>query len=363
MIESNKNQFEPNYAISPGEILADELELRSMSQKELSKRTGITEKHLISILKAKASITPETAIKFERAIGMPADYWLNLESHYQEIKARLAEEEKLQAHLDWVKRVPFSEMAKLRWLPKRTSAKDKLVELLQFFGIASVDQWQEMWPKVRVAYRQNKTHEVFPEAISAWLRQGEIEATKLECEPFDKAKFRSSLDAIRKLTDAEPRVFVPAMQQACAEAGVAVVFVPSIPKTGISGATRWINSNKAIIQLSLRYRTNDHFWFTFFHEAGHIFLHGKKELFLEYNNGLDDEKEQEANHYSQNKLIPEKAMTRFIVNGDFTKNSIISFAKEVEIAAGIVVGQLQHRGLVDYKVHNILKQSFKWAHE
>lgn len=363
MVESNKNQFVPNYAISPGEILADELELRVMSQKELSKRTGITEKHIISILKAKASITPETAIKFERAIGMPADYWLNLESHYQEIKARLAEEEKLQAHLDWVKRVPFSEMAKLGWLPKRTSAKDKLVELLQFFGIASVDQWQEMWPKVSVAYRQNKTHEVFPEAISAWLRQGEIEAEKLDCAPFDKAKFRSALDSIRKLTDADPNVFVPAMQQACAEAGVAVVLVPSIPKTGISGATRWVHSNKAIIQLSLRYKTNDHFWFTFFHEAGHILLHGKKELFLEYNNGLDDEKEQEADHYSQNKLIPEKAMTRFIVNGDFTRSSIIAFAKEVDIAAGIVVGQLQHRGLVSYKVHNALKQSFKWAHE
>lgn len=363
MVESNKNEFKPNYAVSPGEILADELEIRSMKQKELSKRTGITEKHIIDIVKAKSPITPSTAIKFERAIGMPADYWLNLESHYQEIKARLAEEEKLQAHLDWVKRVPFSEMAKLGWLPKRTSAKDKLVELLQFFGIASVDQWQEVWPKVSVAYRQNKTHEVFPEAISAWLRQGEIEAEKLACAPFDKAKFRAALDSIRELTDADPSIFVPAMQQACAEAGVAVVFVPSIPKTGISGATRWINSNKAIIQLSLRYRTNDHFWFTFFHEAGHILLHGKKELFLEYNNGLGDEKEEQANKFSQNELIPAKAMINFIIDGNFTKGAIRTFAKSVGIASGVVVGQLQHRGLIKYQTHNDLKQTFKWAHE
>lgn len=363
MVESNKNQFVPNYAISPGEILADELDIRSMSQKELSKRTGITEKHIISILKAKASITPETAIKFERALGMPADYWLNLESNYQEIKARLAEEEKLQAHLDWVKRFPFNEMAKLGWLPKQTAPKDKLVGLLQFLGIASVDQWEEVWPKVSVAYRQNNTHEVFPEAISAWLRQGEIEASKIECVPYDKTKFRSALDAIRNLTDTSPAIFVPAMQKACAEAGVAVVFVPSIPKIGISGATRWVHSDKAIIQLSLRYKTNDHFWFTFFHEAGHILLHGKKELFLEYNNGLDDEKEQEANHYAQNELVPEKAMTHFIVDGRFTQTAIKEFAREIGIAPGIIVGQLQHRRLVDYKVHNALKQTFKWAHE
>lgn len=363
MVESNKNQFEPNYAISPGEILLDELEIRSMSQKELSKRTGISEKHLISILKAKSAITPETAIKFERAIGMPAEYWLNLESHYQETKARLAEEEMLQADLDWVKRVPFNEMAKMGWLSKRSSAKDKLIELLQFFGIASVKQWQEVWPKVSVAYRQNQKHEVFPEAVSAWLRKGEIEASKVECASFDKVKFRSALDTIRNLTEAEPDVFVPEMQKACAEAGVAVVFVPSLPKTGVSGATRWMNANKAIIQLSLRYRTNDHLWFTFFHEAGHILLHGKKELFLEYKNGLDDEKEQQANQYAQNELIPEKAMNQFIIQGNLTKNSIKVFAKEVGIAPGIVVGQLQHRGLINYQTFNDLKQTYKWAHE
>lgn len=361
MVES-QNQFVPNYAISPGEILADELEIRSMSQKELSKRTGISEKHIISILKANASVTPETAIKFERAIGMPADYWLNLESHYQETKARIAEEEKLQSDLDWVKKVPFNAMAKMGWLPKRSSAKDKLVELLQFFGIAGVDQWEDMWPKLSVAYRQNHTHEVYPEAVSAWLRQGEIEAAKIACEPYNKTKFRSALDTIRGLTEADPDVFVPEMQKACADAGVAVVFVPSLPKTGISGATRWVHS-KAIIQLSLRYRTNDHLWFTFFHEAGHILLHGKKELFLEYKNGLDDEKEQEANHFAQNELIPEKAMNRFIAQGRFTKSGIISFAQEVGIAPGIVVGQLQHRGLLKYATHSDLKQSYKWTHE
>lgn len=362
MVES-QNQFVPNYAISPGEILADELEMRSMSQKELSKRTGITEKHIISILKAKASITPETAIKFERAIGMPADYWLNLESNYQETKARLAEEEKLQEHLDWVKRFPFNDMAKLGWLPKKTAAKDKLVELLQFLGIASVDQWEEVWPKVSVAYRQNNTHEVFPEAISAWLRRGEIEASKIGCAPYNKAKFRKALDTIRELTENDPEVFIPVMQRACAEAGVAVVFVPSIPKTGISGATRWVHSDKAIIQLSLRYKTNDHFWFTFFHEAGHILLHGKKELFLESQNGLANEKEEEANTFAQHELIPSKAMMRFIVDGNFTKNAIKAFAKEAGIAPGIIVGQLQHRGLLNFKTHNDLKQSYKWHHE
>lgn len=358
-----QNEFQPDYAVSPGEVLSVELELRGMTQQELAKRTGLTPKHIISILKAKSVITPETAIKLERALGMPVDYWLNLEAHYQEILARVAEEEWLERDLDWLTHVPINAMAKLGWIEKLKDKKRQLIEVLRFFGIASVEQWDDMWPKLNVAYRQNHTHEVFPEAVSAWLRQGELEATNIVCRPYNKTKFIEALREARSLTTEDPAYFVPAMQELCAMAGVAVVFVPALPKTGVSGATRWINKDKAIIQLSLRYKTDDHLWFTFFHEAGHILLHGKKELFLEGNDGMDLEKEHEANVFSENELIPQKAFSLFIADRNFSKTSISSFAKTVGIAPGIVVGQLQHRNLLDVRFCNDLKQRFKWAHE
>ncbi|WP_347332587.1 HigA family addiction module antitoxin [Marinimicrobium locisalis] len=358
-----ENQFQPDYAISPGEILSDELELRGMSQTELAKRTGLTPKHLISLMKAKATITSETAIKLERALGMPAQYWLNLESNYQEIQARQAEEAQLEADLSWLKKVPVNAMAKLNWLEKHKDKKQQLVEVLRFFGIASVDQWDDMWPKLNVAYRQNQTHEVFPEAVSAWLRQGELEAARISCQAYDRNTFREALDEIRAYTLHGPEDFVPALTELCAKAGVAVVFVPSLPKTGVSGATRWLNKDKAIIQLSLRYRSDDHLWFTFFHEAGHILLHGKKELFLEGANGLDQEKEHEANQFAESELIPKAAFKEFTRKGNFNKASITAFAREVGISPGVVVGQLQHKRLLDVRFCNDLKRRFKWAHE
>jgi len=367
MGDSVKNQYKPNYAVLPGEVLMDELELREMSQQELSKRTGLSAKHIVSIVKGKAPITPETALKFERTIGMPANYWLNLESNYQEIKARLAEEERLESDLNWLKRVPVTAMAKFGWVLRHRDRKDQLKEVLKFFGIASVDQWDDMWPRLSVAYRQSNQNTVFPEAVSAWLRKGELEAAEIHCAPYNKQKFRQALDQIRALTDMPPQEFVPKMQALCAEAGVAVVFVPSLPKTGVSGATRWVHSNKAVIQLSLRYRSNDHLWFTFFHEAGHILLHGKKDLFIERtnkgNNGLDEEKEAEANHFAQNELIPSRALDKFIQGGGWTKAAIRAFANQVGIAPGIVVGQLQHRGVLDYQYCNDLKYFYKWNHE
>lgn len=358
-----QNEFQPDYAVSPGESLNYELEIRGMTQQELARRTGITPKHIISILKANSAITPEMAIKLERALGMPVEYWLNLESHYQEILARTAEGKELEQDLDWLTHIPVNAMAKFGWLNKSRDKKEQLVEVLRFFGIANITQWDDMWPNLNVAYRQNQTHEVFPEAVSAWLRQGELEASNILCAPYNKAKFRQALDEIRALTTEGPEQFVPAMQELCAMGGVAVAFVPALPKTGVSGATRWLNKDKAIIQLSLRYKTDDHLWFTFFHEAGHIILHGKKELFLEGTNGLDEGKEQEADKFAEKELIPTRLFANFIAQSDFSKRSVRRFSESIGIAPGIIVGQLQHKKLLNIKFCNDLKKRFKWEHE
>jgi HTH-type transcriptional regulator / antitoxin HigA len=363
MDKQRLNEFQPDFAVSPGEVLEFELDMRGMKQQELAKRTGLTPKHIGSIVNAKSSITPETAIKLERAIGMPAQYWMNLETQYQDVLARAAEEKKLIRDLDWLKRIPVAAMAKMGWVEKCKDPKAQLVRVLRFFGIASVEQWDGMWPNLPVAYRQHDHHAVSPQAVSAWLRRGEIEAGRMLCDPFDKLKFRQALDEIRRLTNASPEVFVPKMQALCAAAGVAVVFVPSLPKTAVSGATRWLTSTKALIQLSLRYKTDDHLWFTFFHEAGHILLHGKKELFLEGMNGLDPEKEDEANAFAENELIPRKALQTFAQANLLSKNNLKRFALELGIAPGIVVGQLQHKDLLPRARFNELKRRFQWKKE
>lgn len=358
------NHYTPDYTVTPGEVLGYELELRNMSRTELAKRTGLSEKHIIAILKGKGTIiiTPETAIKLERALGMPVEYWLNLEAHYQETRARLAEEAQLEKDLGWLKRIPINAMAKMGWLPKHKDQKQQLDEVLRFFGIASVEQWDDIWPNVAVAYRQHNKHEIFPEAVSAWLRKGELEAAAIQCKPFDKAAFRQVLDEVRALTaETDPAHFVPALQQRCAQAGVAVVFVPCLPKTGVSGATRWVSPDKAIIQLSLRYKTNDHLWFTFFHEAGHILLHGKKELFIEGVNGMDDEKEAQANAFARDRLIPPSAYNQFIQYSGKTLAEINTFANQINIAPGIIIGRLQHDGVLPRDRGNKLKVFYRWA--
>ncbi|GHV41550.1 XRE family transcriptional regulator [Spirochaetia bacterium] len=362
MSNVQKNKFIPDYAVAPGEVLNDYLEDLGMTQAELADRTGLAKKTINEIIKAKSPITPETALKLERALGRPAHFWSNLERNYQDDKARIAEKDRLESHLHWLKNVPVTSMAKLGWISKTKDKSKQLDAVLRFFGIASPEQWHAVWDSnLQVAYRQTDRPDKNIEAISAWLRQGEIQAQQVKCAPFNSKLFQDNLDKIRGLTmEKDPEIFIPALTDLCSAAGVVVVFVPALPKTGIHGATRWIG-DKPVMQLSFLFKSNDQFWFTFFHEAGHILKHGRKDIFIEITK-LESEKEEEANTFAQDKLIPPAQLKIFLqVNNPPMLLSIENFAKEIGIAPGIVVGRLQREKVLSYKIGNHLKVFYEWG--
>ena len=361
MIEQAQNQYNPDYAVPPGDVLQDNLDFQGMSQTELASRIGISKKTVNEIIKGKAPILPETALRLSKAVGHSDQFWNNLEQRYREKLAQLAEQDRLRGHLDWLKQVPVRAMVHRRYIQAYRDKIDQLNEVLKFFGIASPEQWQDVWGSYKVAYRQSRDISASEMVVSAWLRQGEIQAKSMVLSPYDKDKFSRVLDEIRQLTqEAKPEVFVPSLQKICAESGVAVVFVPELPKMGIFGATRWLGGNP-LIQLSLRYKSNDHLWFTFFHEAGHILKHGRKEIFLESKGGMSSDKEEEADRFARDKLIPSKDWKAFIDSHNFTQEAIMTLASAIKIAPGIIVGRLQHDGYLKRNQANNLKVYYQWA--
>ena len=356
-----KNQYNPDFVTPPGETLLETLEVIGMSQVEFAERTGRPTKTINEIIRGKAAITPETALQFEKVLGVSASFWINREQNYQEWLAREQERSNFKQYLSWTEKFPVKEMAELGWIKKHDEPIDKLNELLRFFGIASPQQWEAVTNDLSVAFRRSAAYEAEPDIISAWLRKGEIEAQNIDCEPFDADAFRKALDEIKLLTNETPDIFVPGIVELCGKAGVAVVFIHELRKLRTSGATRWLNSNKALIQLSLLYKTDDHLWFTFFHEAGHILLHGKRDIFLE--GGIEtNEKEEQANRFSADWLIPSNEYKNFHPRGNhFSKAEISEFAEKLGIAPGIVVGRLQHDGHIPMKNCNDLKRKIRWA--
>jgi len=167
--------------------------------------------------------------------------------------------------------------------------------------VASPKEWEHIYvdKEVSVSFRISLANTKSPHAVSAWLRIGELQSKHIQLNTFDKSKFKKALLEIKKLAIQMPDDFSRNLQIICAKCGVPVVYTPTLPKVSISGATRWFRYNP-IIQLTTGFITNDHFWYTFFHEAAHVILHGKKEIFLENLNGtvINQEKEEEVNAFA-----------------------------------------------------------------
>lgn len=354
--------YTPDYAIPPGDTLEETLEELGMSQSEFARRTGRPEKTINEIIKGKTAITPETAFQFERVTGISARLWLNLERDYRAALVRQAERERLKMQTGWLDKFPYRDLVKRGLLKDMPDPIDRLVELLRFFSVADFDAWAQLWENPKAAYRHAETFASEPKALAAWLRSGEIEAQKIACEPYDRAAFLRVLREIRGLTPQPLDQLWGSMVALCASGGVALVCTRELPGTHVSGATRWLGPQKAILQVSFRYLRDDQVWFSFFHEAAHILLHGKRERFVDSHKGNDtDEAELEANRWAAEFLISRHDLQAFIDLRAFDPDSIRDFASSQGISAGIVVGQLQRRKLIHYSRCNGLKQSYKWV--
>jgi len=351
--------FAPDYTVSPGEILAETIDALGMTQRELAVRTGLSAKTINLIIKGQEPITYETAIKLERATGTAASLWNNLERNYREQLAEIHDHQNLAADIAWLKTIPVKELVRRKVITFTKDTATLLQEVLEFFGVSSTRAWHDLWLNPKVAARKSHCFESHPGPTATWLRLGESEARDVKCRPFDRAKFVRAIRRIRTLTQEGPDKFVSEMQRLCAEAGIAVVLVPEIKGAPWHGASWWFTPRKAVIELSLRGKWEDQFWFSFFHEAGHILNDSKKEIFI--NDGKeDDPREARANEFASDLLIPRDLAGRipFLRSHDQVK----ALASTLGIAPGIVVGRFQ-RETGKWGYFNGIRRRLVWETE
>ena len=343
----------------PGMTIKETIEFSGMTQVELAERLGRSKEKINELLNGRENISTDTAFRLEKVLGIPAHYWMNMESLYRQELYKIEQRESYESSVDWLSEFPIRKMKGFGWIENTTDKTTLVSSLLTYFGVATIKEWQLMYNKQspEVSFRISTVSKKNPYAIVAWLRQGEIEALEATDLPtYNKSAFRSVLEAIKELAFNHPDDFAEQLKSFCASVGVVLVYTPNLPNAPISGAARWLYG-RPVIQLSGRFRTDDHFWFTFFHEAGHILLHNKKDVFLEGLGGhIDEEKENEANRFSAKQLIKESEIKRLLSIGWPTAENIEQFSKEVMVPTGVIVGRLQHMKEIKRSVHNQLKR-------
>jgi HTH-type transcriptional regulator/antitoxin HigA len=376
-MSSTSRAYVPTSAFPPGETLRETLEALDMSQADLAVRTGYSQKHISQVMKGAVAITPDTAIALERVTNVPARMWTALDAQYQEHKTRGEQLAAFAAHSEWLKRVPTSLLRKQGYVTAGSrEIGEQLEQVLRFFKVANLDAWSEVWGRPAAAFLKSNVFDADPVAVATWLRLGEIAAEGMRSDPFDRTTLRALLPSLRALTTQRLDVFLPRMQELCATAGVAVVVVKEVPGSRVSGAARWLSPGKAVIQLSARYKRNDHLWFSFFHETAHLLLHSKRDDFIddlhrnrkEVSAGAQERaaggtgsslQEDEANRFAADLLIPPRFGNELV--GLRTLDEVVSFAERIDVAPGIVVGRLHHDQLLDYRIGQKLFERYMFV--
>ena len=338
----------------PGETLAELIEEREITQAELARRMGRPINAVNEMVLGTKEITEDTALELERVLGTPAHFWLAREARYREYLARQRDADRADQRLEWLNKLPLKQLQEAGYLPKgRLTAvfKTSLIEpALRFFGVASPEGWQDQYGRVQAAFRRaNPAKQTDNAAITAWLRLGEIAALAAQLPPYNADMLQANISAMRQLSTRPAAEIGAGLKALCAQAGVVLLFVPHFSGTHVSGVARWLGE-RPLIQLSLLGKWSDVFWFSFFHEVAHILKHPKRAVFLDDASAgreVQSKEEKEADQFAADTLIT-PADRQALGRIPLTVAGVRAVAKKIDIHPGIVVGRLQHMGLVSY---------------
>lgn len=341
-------------ATPPGATIKEQLDNRGMNQKEFASRMDMSQKHISRLINGEVQLTPDVANRLEMVLGLPARFWNKLEATYREKIAKAEAENAMDEDCEIVKKFPYKQMAEYNWVPETKNAKEKVVSLRQFFEVAELSLIQSKDTLIpRIACRRQSITEKADYALVAWAQKAKLEARNYTVSKINVKHLEQSLMEIREMTTMSPNEFCPRLRSLLAGCGIVIIYLPHIGGSFLHGAT-FYDRNKIVIGLTVRGRDADKFWFSLFHEIGHVILgHINQE------EGTTSEDESAADDFAREHLISRELFDPFARTGDFRKEAIIAFAKKIGVDPGIVVGRLQKEGLIEFSWHNDLKRKYK----
>lgn len=342
-------------ATPPGATIKEQIMDRGMSQKEFAARMGMSEKHISRLINGEVQLTIDAARKLEMVLGLPTQFWCNLESIYREKLAKVNEENAMDIDAEFVKKFPYKEMAKNDWVIDTSEKTERVIALRKFFEVVELSYLKQDLIPAGIACKKSSETEKSYYALVAWAQKAKLEGRKIETQPIDIKALIQIMPKIRRMTTMLPKDFCPELQSMLADCGIAIVFLPHVGGSFLHGAT-FYDGNKIILGLTVSGKDADKFWFSLFHELGHITLGhiGNVE-------GTSQEDEDAADEYSENMLIPKTDFMAFVNSNNINEAAIIEFATKEEIDAGIVLGRLQKYGYVNFDRYESLKRKYAIA--
>jgi len=361
-MSSDKILEKPDWVSPPGHTIVSILEERELTVEQFAREIGQSAAKAQNILDGSHTIDSELARRLSRTVGATEDFWLAREHDYRASVAS-PDNANITSLSDLVASLPLNDMKRFGWIANVRSEKEKIAECLGFFGVSSLAQWQGRYQNAfhDATYRRSTAYASCEVATTAWLRQGEIETQHDQVADWSPEVLESRIADFRRLTwYKSPSLFLPKIKTLLAQAGVKFAIVRAPRGCSASGAARILADDTPHIQLSFRFLSDDQFWFSLFHEIAHLLLHYERMPILEDAGAADDKCEREANEYAARVIVPTPYYEELLSLGG-SRFPIIAFAKKVGVAPGLIVGQLQHEGIVRFNQMQHLKRRYTWT--
>lgn len=350
------------FIVPVGSVIKEYLDEYHITQKELSKRMGMSEKQISKFMTAKSRLTEEVALKLEMVIpNLSASFLLKYECKYREYVARKKQDEifEKQDLKEIAERFEFKEVfAGLDW-DQATMAQ----EMLKILKISSFDNFESAYQSCVVGFKEDGGTR---EAIAVWLglceEQIDIQNEDIDGIPYDAKCLEKQLDVFKLLAKSEDiTALTESCRKICNDLGIYLVFHKPIHNCKVRGALTTFKGHPAIY-LSGRFKSHDHIWFAFMHEIGHLLLHyGQQEIMVSFEDSKEENiKESQADMFARDYFIDKINWDKFVEahnksSFQVTEGDIRIFAKKQKVHPGIIVARLQHDHLMERNRFNNLK--------
>lgn len=353
---SNYLEYKDAIAFHPGYYLKEIVDESGLTQEDFAKRLDTTPKNLSLLVRGEQSLSIDIAMKLSRMIGTTVSYWLNLQNAYDALIAEFNSDKELEKEREIFKELDYKYFRNnfgLPDLPRKTD--EQIVEVRKFLHVSTLAVFEKRDMAVSFRSVSQKLSDANTIKANIMVQIAANMALNVQAPKFNKTKFKQAVDYALSLTR-NHKDFYPLIKEAFYNAGVIFVILPNLPGSKINGATKKLERN-VMLMVNDRRLNADTFWFTLFHEIGHI-IHGDYGISFEQETG---EQEEVADKFAADLLIKPDEYQKFIQGNTFTLTKIKEFADSIERDPGIVLGRLQKDKLVRYddRTLNLLRHKYK----
>lgn len=338
--------------IHPGETLKEVLEERNMSQLELAIRTGVSAKHISTVLNEEKNISVSFAKKLEYALNIDAEFWIGLQALYDrelfefdEIHSISKEEVSIYKSMKEI----FNYIVERNFISDIKQTEQNILELRKYLNVSNLVSIPNLVSSG--AFRAQTSVNYDPYVLFAWQRICESLSEKIETEQLSQtdqiAKLMKICPKIKELSLLPQKQFITKLQEYFSSCGIAFVIAPSFKGAPVQGYIRTAQDGKTTICMTFRQKRADIFWFTLFHEIAHFINGDSKQKFIDFES-TENSRETKADIFAQNTLIDKSAYQAFIKTNNFSLNSINSFSKKQNILPTILIGRLQKEKFLNW---------------